>query len=311
MVFRMHERLLVGNLIGTLARRIIAIALRIVRCLTRLLSIRLLSGITRLRIGLLRLAGRLLRRRTLLPIGSAIEDRRRRLGRLRRGHEIGDGRSNIGGIDRFAVVIDDLLNRRGVRESLESLWRGSRHVGGGGGNRFDRGGRWFRQRKTPSYPNRQRAPRMKSRPQRNRMSAFSLDDVLNNVASRLNRRSDLGNLSRSSQSRRIALGRRARARGRRKFLEALVHFFDLTLERLNFSSMRSRRILRLFSHNLSPFSKRRIAYIRDARNMCWGHTITKKGDGLAAAHLLNERYVFVSCIRRASDADSTSRELSS
>ncbi len=59
----------------------------------------------------------------------------------------------------------------------------------------------------------------------------------------------------------------------------LFIFFDLALERLNFSSMRSRRILRLFSHSLS-FSKRRIAYIRDARNMCWGHTITKKGDGL-------------------------------
>ena len=143
MVFRMHERLLVRNLIGTLARRIIAIALRIVRCLTRLLSTRLLSGITRLRIGLLRLAGRLLRRRTLLPIGSAIEDRRRRLGRLRRGHEIGNGSRDIGRVDRFAVVVNDLLNRRGVRESLESLWRCSRHVGGGGGNRFDRGGVGF------------------------------------------------------------------------------------------------------------------------------------------------------------------------
>ena len=143
MVFRMHERLLIGNLIGALTWRVIAIALRIVRRLARLLGIRLLGGITRLRIGLLRLAGRLLRRRTLLPIGNAIEDRRRRLGRLRRRHEIGNSSRDIGRVDRFAVVIDDLLDRRGVRESLESLWRGSRRAGDRSGNRFDRGGVGF------------------------------------------------------------------------------------------------------------------------------------------------------------------------
>ena len=59
------------------------------------------------------------------------------------GDEIGNGSRDIGRVDRFAVVVNDLLNRRGVRESLESLWRGSRHVGGGGGNRFDRGGVGF------------------------------------------------------------------------------------------------------------------------------------------------------------------------